>query len=163
SLHVVEVAKFTDKEIAVVDRSDTSGQTVYRMASAPEHISPSRKVSTAPTTGISGRRVYKCSRAQDGHSHIEQEVYSLLWKYGAPEGEDRLCHIGFSLISREARVHRRNISVIVRRLIQKQSIEIVRSEAAAPAIARTYRVFCFSKILKRRKAVGLEWVSRRRG
>ena len=162
SLHAVEAAKFTDKEIVVVDRLDTSGQTVDGLASAPD-IAPSRNVSTAPTTGVSGRRIYKCSRAQDGHSHIEQEVYSVLWKYGTPEGEDRLCHIGFSLISREARVHKRNISVIVRRLIQKQSIEIVRSEAAAPAMARTYRVFCFSKILKRRKAVGLEWVSRRRG
>lgn len=157
SFHAADVAELTDKEIPV-DRS-----VFYGRVSAPEHITPSPKVLTAPTPASSGRRIYKCSRAQDGHSHIEQEVYSVLWKYGKPEGEDRLCHIGFSLISREARVHKRNISVIVRRLIQKQSIEIVRSEAAAPAIARTYRVFCFSTILKRRKATGLEWVSRRRG
>ena len=110
--------------------------------------------------------VRKCVRAQDGHSHIEQEVYATLWRYGKedPNSVDcRLSNVGHTLISRESRVHERNVTLIVNRLIQKLAIEVAQHEVSDKRIARTYRVFSYAEILRRRKLARLDWVVRGRG
>ena len=53
--------------------------------------------------------------------------------------------------------------MIIRRLVQKRSIEIRQKEASDLRTARTYCVFGYRDILERRKAAGLEWVVRGRG
>jgi hypothetical protein len=112
-----------------------------------------------------GKRLYRCYRAQDGHSHLEQEIYAILWKHGQPEqGTDsRICSIGYSTISYQGRVHRRNIGVILNRLAKKLAIEIVSPYETRTQVTKTYRVFSYSEILRRRKAAGLEWIIRGRG
>ena len=110
--------------------------------------------------------VRKCVRAQDGHSHIEQEVYATLWRYGKedPNNVDtRLSNVGHTLIARESRVHERNVTLIVNRLIQKLAIDVAQREVSDQRIARTYRVFSYAEILRRRKLARLEWVVRGRG
>ena len=110
--------------------------------------------------------VRKCVRAQDGHSHIEQEVYATLWRYGKedPNNVDtRLSNVGHTLIARESRVHERNVTLIVNRLIQKLAIDVAQHEVSDKRIARTYRVFSYAEILRRRKLARLEWVVRGRG
>lgn len=112
-----------------------------------------------------GKRLYHCSRAQDGHSHLEQEIYAILWKHGQPEPgtENRICAIGYSAISYLGRVHRRNIGIIINRLVKKLAIEILSLYEPKTQLTKTYRVFTYSEILKRRKAAGLEWIIRGRG
>lgn len=110
--------------------------------------------------------IHKCVRAQDGHSHVEQEVYATLWRYGrevSTDPDQRLSTIGHSVIAREARIHERSVTFIINRLIQKLSIEIAQNEVSDKRIARTYRIFSYTELLKRRKAAGLEWVIRGRG
>jgi hypothetical protein len=110
--------------------------------------------------------LHKCVRAQDGHSHIEQDVYATLWRHGQddPTHPDfRLSTVGHAVISRESRVHERNVTVIINRLIQKRAIEVAKHEVSDQRIARTYRIFSYAEILRKRKAAGLEWVIRGRG
>jgi hypothetical protein len=110
--------------------------------------------------------VRKCVRAQDGHSHIEQEVYATLWRYGKEDPnnvDSRLSNVGHTLIARESRVHERNVTLIVNRLIQKLAIEVAKHEVSDKRIARTYRVFSYAEILRRRKLARLDWVVRGRG
>jgi hypothetical protein len=112
-----------------------------------------------------GKRLYRCTRAQDGHSHLEQEIYAILWKHGQPEQgtDNRICSIGYSTISYQGRVHRRNIGVILNRLAKKLAIEIISPYETRTQVTKSYRVFCYSEILRRRKAAGLEWIIRGRG
>jgi hypothetical protein len=111
-----------------------------------------------------GKKIYACLQAQEGHSRIEHAVYLILWKNGSaqPDGS-RFSRLGLARIAAEVNVHERNIGAIIRRLIHKQSIEILRKEASELRTARTYRVFDDEAILKRRKRAGLEWVVRGRG
>jgi hypothetical protein len=75
----------------------------------------------------------------------------------------RLSRLGLPRLAKEACVHQRNIGIIIRRLIQKKSIEIYQKEVSDLRTARSYRVFAYHQILERRKAAGLEWVVRGRG
>jgi hypothetical protein len=112
----------------------------------------------------STRLIHHCKKVQDGHSHIEQAVYQILWNNGMPQKDGtRLCQLGLPRIAREACVHERNVGTIIRRLIQKEAVKIAQKEISDLRTARTYRVYGYREILDRRKAVGLEWVVRRRG
>jgi hypothetical protein len=155
--------------------SSVSQRTANR-APSPEHLdpvggslSPYDEEAGSEEKGAPQERkkiVRKCVRAQDGHSHIEQEVYATLWRYGKEDPnsvDSRLSNVGHTLISRESRVHERNVTLIVNRLIQKLAIEVAQHEVSDKRIARTYRVFSYAEILRRRKLARLDWVVRGRG
>lgn len=118
-----------------------------------------------PLPAKQGKRLYRCARAQDGHSHLEQEIYAILWKHGQPEGDtdNHICSIGYSTLSFQGRVHRRNLGAILTRLGKKLAIEVISPHQTREQVTKTYRVFSYSEILKRRKAAGLEWIIRGRG
>jgi hypothetical protein len=155
--------------------SNVSQGTANR-APSPEHLDPvggslspyDEEAGSEEKGAPQGRKkiVRKCVRAQDGHSHIEQEVYATLWRYGKEDPnsvDSRLSNVGHTLISRESRVHERNVTLIVNRLIQKLAIEVAQHEVSDKRIPRTYRVFSYAEILRRRKLARLDWVVRGRG
>ncbi len=120
---------------------------------------------TAPPAVLRTRPIHRCLIAQHGHSSNDQLVYQLLWGQGAPEANgkpgNRLISIGVAKIARLAgTIHERNVPIILRRLIAKQSIEIVRKEISDQSEARLYRVFSYDEILERRRRLGMEWVIR---
>jgi hypothetical protein len=154
--------------------SSVSQRTANR-APSPEHLDPvggplsphDDGAGSEEKEAAQGRKkiVRKCVRAQDGHSHIEQEVYATLWRYGKDDPnsvDSRLSNVGHTLIARESRVHERNVTLIVNRLIQKLAIEVAQREVSDKRIARTYRVFSYAEILRRRKLARLDWVVRGR-
>lgn len=117
---------------------------------------------------VSGRpaKVHKCTRAQDGHSHIEDVLYGVLRRAGRPEegpSQNVITQAGSTLLCKETRVHKRNLGTVLRGLVFKKSIEILDYEKSSTRTARRYRVFSYSEILKKRREAGLEWVVRRRG
>jgi hypothetical protein len=120
---------------------------------------------TAPPAILKTRPIHRCVIAQHGHSSNDQLVYQLLWGQGTPEISgrpgSRTISIGVAKIARLAgTIHERNIPIILRRLIAKQSIEIVRKEISDQSEARLYRVFSYDEILERRRRLGMEWVVR---
>lgn len=110
-------------------------------------------------------KIHKCTKAQDGHSHIEDVLYGVLRRSGRPEDDSGnvITQLGSSVLCRETRVHKRNLGTLLRRLVFKQSIEILDHEQSHTRTARRFRVFSYTEILKRRRQAGLEWVVRRRG
>jgi predicted transcriptional regulator len=110
------------------------------------------------------KRIYRCVKVQDGHSHVEQAVYQILWNSGAPQPDgNRVSRVGLPRLAKEACVHERNIGTIIRRLIAKKAIEIVQREVSDLRASRIYKVYGYRDILERRKKAGLEWVVRGRG
>lgn len=125
-------------------------------------------LSSNPSKQLQGRptKIHKCSKAQDGHSHIEEVLYGVLRRAGRPEegpSGNVITQAGSSFLCRETRVHKRNLGSVLRRLVFKQTIEVLDYERSTTRTARRYRVFSYGEILKRRREAGLEWVVRRRG
>ena len=104
--------------------------------------------------------------AQDGHSSGEEVLYQSLWnyKYARQESKDtRLVTIGWKAMSKLARMTPRNTRRNCQTLIDKLAIEQLSDENSRESIGRTYRLFSYKSILERRRAAGLEWVTRSRG
>src|SRR5271156_4174427 len=111
-------------------------------------------------------KIHKCVKAQDGHSHVENELYGVLRRAGRAEDANSgnvIAQVGSAFLCKETRVHKRNIGALLRRLVFKKSIEVIGHEVSSTRTARRYRVFSYTEILKRRREAGLEWVVRRRG
>ena len=147
-------------------RPPSEGQLRKSFPLNPSGSRHSQLISYSSPANGTRRLIHRCQLAQDGHSHIEQEIYDVLWRNGVDDDSatgSRITRIGRSKISRQARVTERNLIIILRRLIQKQALEIVGRESSDTNTPRTYRVFSFIEILKRRRAAKLEWVVRGRG
>jgi hypothetical protein len=165
-----------DKTAAVVSTSPDIGSAGAEadLASSGVVAVTSPVISTPPAVmtlgdgpirpGENQKKIWRCLRAQDGHSHVEQLVYQVLWNQGTPQPDgSRLIRIGLSQLAGLACVSNRRISLVVRRLLLKRSIEIIGREVSTKSLARTYRVLPEEEILLRRREAGLEWVVRRRG
>jgi hypothetical protein len=106
------------------------------------------------------QKVTRATLAQNGHSPMEQAIYDLLWRYGAPETEDsKLLTIGYAKLAEALRRDRTNIRDNVHSLMDKYAIEVVTEGGAR--ISSTYRVLSYRKIMEKRRSHGLEWVQKR--
>jgi hypothetical protein len=115
-------------------------------------------------TGFGNKKLYRCTLAQDGHSHTEEALYQVLWRSGKPEtDETRLSVMGYGEMSKRVRLSFNNTKAACHRLIAKRAIEEVAREVSDKRQGKTYRVFSYRAILERRKAAGLEWVIRNKG
>jgi hypothetical protein len=115
-------------------------------------------------TGFGNKKLYRCTLAQDGHSHTEEALYQVLWRAAKPETEEtRLCVMGYGEMSKRVRLSFNNTKAACRRLIAKRTIEEVAREVSDKRQGKTYRVFSYRAILERRRAAGLEWVIRNKG
>jgi hypothetical protein len=120
----------------------------------------------APNPEGSRYRVRRAVLAQDGHSSGEEVLYQSLWncRYARQESkETRLVTIGWKAMSKLARLTPRNTRRNCETLIEKLAIEQLSGENSRESIGRTYRLFSYKLILERRRAAGMEWVTRSRG
>ena len=122
----------------------------------------------APDAGAAGSRfrVRRAVLAQDAHSSGEEVLYQSLWncRYARPEAkETRLVTIGWKAMAKLARMTPRNTRRNCQSLIDKLALEQLSGENSRESIGRTYRLFSYKAILERRRAAGLEWVTRSRG
>jgi len=100
--------------------------------------------------------------AQDVLTHTEEKVYDVFWgNKDEPHDRERIVRKGYDVVAREARVTKRNIVNIVRRLINKGFLELV----APPVVygrraAATYRVLSYATVRENQRRNGREWVIR---
>ena len=122
----------------------------------------------AAAAAAAGKRyhVRRAVLAQDGHSSGEEMLYQSLWnsRYTRQESkETRLVTIGWKAMAKLARLTPRNTRRNCQSLIDKLAVEQLSEENSRESIGRTYRLFSYKAILERRRAAGLEWVTRSRG
>jgi hypothetical protein len=102
-----------------------------------------------------------CRLAQDAHSLGESVLYQMLWARGVPEADEtRVVCMGWKTMHQFSRLTDKSCKRNTAGLIKKLAIEVIAAEDIHNRKGRTYRVFSYATILKRRKAAGFEWVSR---
>jgi hypothetical protein len=100
--------------------------------------------------------------AQDAHTRAEQQVYEYLWQNAKPRDDvSRTITIGFGSMARVVRLSESNARINVRSLIAKLAIQDFGDYNCERSVGRTYRIFNYSEILKRRREAGLLWYMRR--
>lgn len=100
--------------------------------------------------------------AQDAHTRAEQQVYEYLWQNAKALDEvSRTITIGFGAMARMVRLSESNARINVRSLIAKLALQEFRDYNCEKSLGRTYRIFNYSEILKRRREAGLLWYMRR--
>jgi hypothetical protein len=122
----------------------------------------------ASTAEPAARRhhVRRAVLAQDGHSSGEEVLYQSLWncRYARQESkETKLVTIGWKAMSKLARLTPRNTRRNCQSLMEKLAVEQLSEENSRESIGRTYRLFSYKAILERRRAAGMEWITRSRG
>lgn len=107
-------------------------------------------------------RIRETSTVQDGHSLAEQAVYDVMYRAGKPyQGESRIITIGLRTLAEMSRMAYSNCKANVRSLVEKLAID--ERQGFSYTTGRTYIVYSFREILRRRKAAGLTHVIRTRG
>jgi hypothetical protein len=100
--------------------------------------------------------------AQDAHTRAEQQVYEYLWQNAKPRDDvSRTITTGFGSMARMVRLSESNARINVRSLIAKLAIQDFGDYNCERSVGRTYRIFNYSEILKRRREAGLVWYMRR--
>jgi hypothetical protein len=133
---------------------------------APGAERDTRPPPVAPSPTAKRFHVRRAVLAQDGHSSGEEVLYQSLWnsRYTRQESkETRLVTIGWKAMSKLARLTPRNTRRNCEALIEKLAIEQLSDENSRESIGRTYRLYSYKAILERRRAAGMEWVTRTRG
>jgi hypothetical protein len=107
--------------------------------------------------------IHKAVLAQHGHSNGEGILYGALWEKGEPrEGDSyRLLSMGYRQMSQLTGMTVNNCKANFGSLIQKLAVEEISGYTTSQA--RTYKVFSFSLIIKRRKAAGLTHYIKKQG
>ena len=107
-------------------------------------------------------RIREAITVQDGHSLAEQAVYDAMYRAGKPyQGESRILTIGLRTLAELSRMAYSNCKLNVRSLVAKLAID--ESPDFSYTEGRTYIIYSFREILRRRKAAGLTHVVRTRG
>ena len=107
-------------------------------------------------------RIREAVTVQDAHSLAEQAVYDAMYRAGKPyQGESRILTIGLRTLADLSRMAYSNCKANVRSLVLKLAIE--ERPGFSYTDGRTYIIYSFREILRRRKAGGLTHVIRNRG
>jgi hypothetical protein len=100
--------------------------------------------------------------AQDAHTRAEQQVYEYLWQNAKPVDDvSRTITIGFGAMARMVRLSESNARINVRSLIAKLAVQEFGGYNCERSVGRTYRIFNYSEILRKRREAGLLWYMRR--
>jgi DNA-binding MarR family transcriptional regulator len=111
------------------------------------------------------KRIQRALTVQDGHTIAEQLLYQALWsaRESRRETDDtRVICGGFDRLAEMTNLHWSTVKRNLRGLEQKLALETIADEDCNARLGRTYRIFSYSAILKRRRAAGMEWVFRGR-
>ena len=107
-------------------------------------------------------RIREAATVQDGHSLAEQAVYDSMYRAGKPyQGDSRVLTIGLRTLAELSRMAYSNCKANVRSLVAKLALD--ERPGFSYTDGRTYIVYSFREILRRRKAAGLTHVIRTRG
>jgi hypothetical protein len=107
-------------------------------------------------------RVREAVTVQDGHSLAEQAVYDAMYRAGKPyQGDSRILTIGLRTLAELSRMAYSNCKANVRSLLSKLAID--ERPGFSYTDGRTYIIYSYREILRRRKAAGLTHVVRTRG
>ena len=107
-------------------------------------------------------RVREARTVEEGHSLAEQAVYNAMYRGGKPyQGDSRILTIGLRTLAELSRMAYSNCKANVRSLAAKLAID--EGEGFSYTDGRTYIIYGFEEILRRRKAAGLTHVIRHRG
>jgi hypothetical protein len=98
--------------------------------------------------------------AQDGHTHGEQALFATLWRLAKPigKGTNRALNIGERTLAGEVPMAYSTAQENTRSLVRKLAIDV---QCNAPNKPKTYFVYSYEEILKRRRAAGLTHILRR--
>jgi hypothetical protein len=121
-------------------------------------------INLSPDTGLRERRftVREMKRYQDAHTRAEQHVYECLWHSANPHDEvSRAITIGFGAMAKLVGLSESNARINLRSLIAKLALEELAQYNCERSVGRTYRIFCDTEIVRRRREAGLVWFMRR--
>ncbi len=133
---------------------------------------PTVDVTPVTTTLLNRARPYKihrCYTVQDGHSAGENQLHAALWRAGtadpsmAEDPDTKRVTVGWVRMARKAgmsdKAAKRNLTY----LIEKLAVEVISPENSATRTGRTYRIYSYAAILKRRKDAAMLYVVRDKG
>jgi cell wall assembly regulator SMI1 len=144
-----ETAASPDAEVNI----QTKTSTVDDLSSVERHLALRRPY-----------KVHRCYRAQDAHSHGENQLYAALWHAGVPDGpETKRVIMGWDRMARQAGMSDKAAKRNLKQLRDKLAVELLEVENSATRTGRTYRIYSFRAILERRNAAGLHFVVRDKG
>jgi len=93
--------------------------------------------------------------AQDAHTNAEQRLYLALWSRGTPRDDiSRTITMGILSIAKLARMGETMCRQNLRSLIRKLAVEECGGYDCAAAVGKTYRIFNYAEILRRRREWG---------
>jgi hypothetical protein len=121
-------------------------------------------IKLGPNTGFRERRfaIREMKRYQDAHTRAEQHVYECLWDSGHSHDEvSRAITIGFGAMAKVVGLSESNARINLRSLIAKLAVEEIAQYNCEQSVGRTYRIFCDTEIMRRRREAGLLWFMRR--
>ena len=147
-------------EIVSIRKGDTPTRDEL---SDPTKVVDTTTVVRKPVTPDHRPHPRPCYLAQDGHSLGETALYQVLWARAKQETADtRVITAGWRTMKRLCGMSDKSCKRNTTGLIEKFALEVVSAEDIATRTGRTYRIHSYVSILARRKAAGLEWVSRDR-
>jgi hypothetical protein len=117
----------------------------------------------APTATKPRTRIFRARRAQEGHTLAEHTVCTLLWRLGTGDETSRVVTMGYDRIATLACINPKTAKLTLRSLEQKLAIETTAKYDSDLRVGKTYRVFSFAEIERRREAAGLIWVEKGKG
>ncbi len=148
-----------------VPATDSSPVLIEQLSIHSEHYKRSAPFQIA-VSAASVRRFHprRAVTLPEGHSHIEQHLYEMLWSNGTPQvREFRVITLGFGTMARLAHLSLNNCRLNIRSLVHKLAVEEVEGPRCDEQIGTTYRIYSPAAVMRRRKAAGFEWVVRTRG
>ncbi|MFT4114455.1 hypothetical protein [Silvibacterium sp.] len=123
---------------------------IYEAEPLLDAKAPPEKVKSRPY------KIHRCVRVEQGHSHGEHQLYLALWRVANEETENsRLVTIGWDRMGQRAAMSNKAAKRNLKSLIKKLAVEILIAENSNLRIGRTYRLYSFKEILRRRKNAGL--------
>ncbi len=128
----------------------------------PSTISSPLKL--APPAELRKRQfaIREMKRYQDAHTRAEQHVYECLWDNASPHDDiSRAITIGFGALAKVVGLSESNARINLRNLIAKLAVEEIAQYNCEQSVGRTYRIFCDTEIMRRRREAGLVWFMRR--
>lgn len=138
-------------DITIPTAESSTPQTNARTTSS-ESVEPKKR----------GFPIREMKLAQDAHTRAQQQVYEYLWQNAKALDEvSRTITIGFGAMARMVRLSESNARINVRSLIAKLALQEFGDYNCERSLGRTYRIFNYSEILKRRREAGLLWYMRR--
>ena len=150
-------------ESVAPDRDVFSGDTVLSEDTVSPEIRPRSRRKYGAERNL--KRIQRALTVQDGHTIAEQLLYQALWsaREARRESDDtRVICGGFDRLAEMTNLHWSTVKRNLRGLEQKLALETIADEDCNARLGRTYRIFSYTAILKRRKAAAMEWVFRGR-